>query len=212
MIVACELVTLTLRSGNLRDPERRGLALDSIAAFVAASPPRDNLLGCWISEFGPQNRILLLRTFDSLDAMQAERLRVLESADPFVPAEMLAGIAFESFRQFPFLPPITPGSPGPYFEFRTYVLKIGGLAPTIAAWEKGVPPRVKLSPLVTAMHSLDGEPRFIHVWAYRTLAERERIREEAFATGAWPSPGAPAFLTENLRTELWMPTAISKLR
>jgi hypothetical protein len=211
-VQACELVTLTLRAGILRNPARLAQATGSITGFVEASPPGGNLLGCWVSEFGPQNRVLLLRTFDSLEAMQAERLRVLDSADPFVPAEMLAGIAFESFRQFPFLPPITPGSPGPYFEFRTYVLKIGGLAPTIAAWEKGVPPRVKLSPLVTAMHSLDGEPRFIHVWAYRTLAERERIREEAFATGAWPSPGAPAFLTENLRTELWMPTVISKLR
>ncbi|MGG5822080.1 NIPSNAP family protein [Falsiroseomonas sp. HW251] len=209
---ACELVTLTLRSGNLRNPARLAQALDAIAGFVAASPAGDNLLGSWINEFGPQNRILLLRTYASLDAMLAERLRVLESASPFVPAEMLAGIAFESFRQFPFLPPIAPGAPGPYYEFRTYVLKIGGLAPTIAAWEKGVPPRVKLSPLVTAMHSLDGEPRFIHVWAYRTLADRERLREEAFATGAWPAPGAPGLLSENLRTELWIPTAISKLR
>ena len=72
--------------------------------------------------------------------------------------------------------------------------------------------RATSSPLVTAMHALDGEPRFIHVWAYRTLADRERIREEAFATGAWPAPGAPGFLSENLRTELWIPTAISKLR
>ncbi len=75
---ACELVTLTLRSGNLRNPARLAQALDSIAGFVAASPPGDNLLGCWINEFGPQNRILLLRTYASLDAMLAERLRVLE--------------------------------------------------------------------------------------------------------------------------------------
>jgi hypothetical protein len=210
--VACELVTLTLRSGNLRNPARLSQALDSIAGFVTAAPPGDNLLGCWINEFGPQNRILLLRTYESFEAMHAERLRLLDNANPFVSPEMLAGIAFESFRQFPFLPPIAPGAAGPYYEFRTYTLKIGGLAPTIAAWEKGVPPRVKLSPLVTAMHSLDGEPRFIHVWAYNTLADRERIREEAFATGAWPAPGAPGFLTENLRTELWTPTAISKLR
>jgi hypothetical protein len=211
-VQACELVTLTLRPGNLRNPARLAQALDAIAGFVAASPPGDNLLGCWINEFGPQNRILLLRSYASLDTMLTERLRVLGASDPFVQAEMLAGIAFESFRQFPFLPPIALGTPGPYYEFRTYVLKIGGLANTIAAWEKGVPPRVRLSPLVTAMHSLDGEPRFIHVWAYRTLADRERIREEAFATGAWPAPGAPGYLTENLRTELWMPTAISKLR
>jgi hypothetical protein len=61
------------------------------------------------------------------------------------------------------------------------------------------------------MHSLDGEPRFVHVWAYRDLAERERIRAQAFETGVWPAPGAPALLSENLRTELYIPTALSKL-
>jgi hypothetical protein len=187
-------------------------ALDAIASFAAAAPSGDNLLGCWITEVGPQNRILLLRTYGSLAALQAERLRVLHLGDPFVPAEMLAGIAFESFVQFAFLPRIAPGAFGPCYEFRTYALRIGGLAPTIAAWEKGVPARTRLSPLVTAMHAIDGEPRFIHVWAYRDLAERERIRAEAFATGAWPAPGAPAFLTENLRNDLYTPTAISRLR
>jgi hypothetical protein len=209
---ACELVTLTMRSGTLRTPARMARALDAIASFVAASPPGDNLLGCWTGEFGPQNRITLLRSYATPDAMLAERMRVLHCGDPFVPAEMLAGLEFESFVQFPFLPPLAPGAHGPYYEFRTYVLKIGGLAPTIAAWEQGVPARVKLSPLVTAMHALDGEPRFIHVWAYRNLAARERIRAEAFATGAWPAPGAPGFLTENLRTDLYLPTTISKLR
>jgi hypothetical protein len=211
-MLACELVTLTLRPGNQRNPARMQAALDSIAAFVAAAPAGDNLLGCWTAEIGPQNRILLLRTYDGLAAMHAERLRVLHLPAPFLPAEMLAGLAFDSFVQFPFLPPIAPGAPGPYYEFRTYALKPGGLAPTIAAWEGTIPARTRLSPLVTAMHAIDGEPRFIHVWAYPDLAARERIRAEAFATGAWPAPGAPAQLTENTRNDLWTPTAISKLR
>ncbi len=210
-MLACELITLTLRSGNLRNPARMGHALESISSFVTASPAGDNLLGSWISEFGPQNRILLLRTYPSLEAMHAERMRVLRVADPFVPAEMLAGIAFDGFVQFPDLPPIVPAALGPYYEFRTYVLKIGGLAPTIEAWAKAIPGRTKLSPLVTVMHALDGEPRFIHLWGYRSLADRERLRAEAFATGVWPAPGAPGFLTENLRTDLYVPTAISKL-
>jgi hypothetical protein len=210
-MLACELVALTLRQGNLRNPTRFAQALAAIQDFVLASPAGDNLLGSWITEFGPQNRILLLRCFPSVEAMQAERIRVLRCAEPFLPAEMLAGISFESFVQFPDLPPIAPGSHGPYYEFRTYVLKTGGLEPTMAAWAKAIPARTQLSPLVTAMHSLDGEPRFVHVWAYRDLAERERIRAQAFETGVWPAPGAPALLSENLRTELYIPTALSKL-
>jgi hypothetical protein len=208
---ACELVTLTLRSGNLRNPARMAEALAAIQAFDAAAPIADTLMGSWITEFGPQNRILLLRCFPSIAAMMEERLRVLCCADPFVPAAMLAGVSLEGFAQFPSLPPIAPGAFGPFYEFRTYTLKIGGLAPTMEAWAQAIPARTRLSPLVTAMHALDGEPRFIHVWAYRSLAERERIRAEAFATGVWPAPGAPGFLTENLRSELYLPTAISRL-
>jgi hypothetical protein len=203
---ALELVTLTLRQGNLRNPEKLSQALNSIAAFSG-----DSLLGSWITEFGPQNRITLLRRFATAEAMLAERLRVLRAGDPFLPAEMLAAISLESFAPFPAAPPLPPGDYGPYYEFRTYVLKIGGLARTMEAWAGTIPKRTQLSPLVTAMHALDGEPRFIHIWAYRSLAERERIRAEAFATGAWPAPGAPALLSENLRSELYTPTRISKL-
>ncbi len=204
-----ELVTLTLRSGVLRT--RQGEALDAIARFVATAPGGDNLLGCWTAEFGPQNRLLLLRVHDGAEAMMAERLRVLHAADPFVPAPLLAALSFESFRPFPFLPRLEAGAFGPCYEFRTYVLKVGGLAPTIAAWEKGSGVRRAMSPLVTAMHALEGEPRFIHVWAYRDLAERARIRAEAFASGAWPAPGAPELLTERQQSELYIPTRISRL-
>ncbi len=201
-----ELVTLTLRQGNLRNPTRMTEALEAIRAFGGEA-----LLGCWTTEFGPQNRILLLRTFPSAATLQEERMRVLHCADPFLPAGMLAAISFESFAPFRGLPLVTPGAYGPYYEFRTYVLKIGGLADTEAAWAKAIPRRTKLSPLVTVMHALDGEPRFIHVWGYRDLGERERIRKEAFSTGVWPAPGAPDLLSERLRNELYVPTAISKL-
>ena len=139
-------------------------------------------------------------------------MRVLRCADPFVPAAMLHTISLEGFMPFESLPPVIGGDFGPYYEFRTYRLRIGGLAPTIAAWGQAMPARSRISPLVAAMHALDGEPRFIHIWAYRDLASREKLRAEAFATGVWPAPGTPQLLTEDLRSDLYFPTAISKLR
>ena len=201
-----ELVTLTLRSGTVRNPARFAEVQASITAFIGGAT-----LGCFLAEFGPQNRVTMLREFESIEAVFAERQRVLRHAEPFVPAALLTGMNFETFVQFPGLPPIRPGAHGPYYEFRTYVMKTGGLAPTIAAWQGAIPGRAKLSPLITVMHSLDGEPRFVHVWGYRDLAQREAIRAEAFASGVWPAPGAPCWLTENLKTELFTPTAISRL-
>lgn len=206
-MVAYELATLTLRQGSLRDPARLAEALDAIHTFTEGS-----LLGCWTAEFGPQNRLLVMRSFPSVDALFEARQRTLRASNPFVPAAILASLELETFCPFPDLPPVRPGEFGPYYEFRTYVLKTGGLTPTMEAWAKAIPGRTALSPLITVMHAFDGMPRFVHIWSYRTLAERERIRAEAFATGVWPAPGAPSWLTENLRTELFIPTAISPLK
>jgi hypothetical protein len=54
----------------------------------------------------------------------------------------------------------------------TYVLKHGGVEPTIAAWEAAMPRRSDYSPLLAAFHSLDGPPRITHIWPYADLAQR----------------------------------------
>lgn len=208
----CEIATITVPVGTTRSGSGLSDALGGIADFVNAEGAGGTLLGCWMSEFGPQNKILVMRGFESHEELFAERCRVLMSPEPFLPAARLASLKLEAFAQFPSLPPIQPGDPGPVYEFRTYVLKIGGLAPTLAAWEKGVPARAALSPLVTAMYALDGEPRFVHIWAYRNLEERRSIRAEAFRSGVWPATGAPEWLTSDLRSEVYMPTSISNLR
>lgn len=208
-----ELATLTVPVGTVsaRGPGTAD-AMAAIDAFARAGEARGALLGAWISELGPQNRILLLRGFDTRGDLDAERDRVLMSADPFGCGRLLTGLKLESFAGFPRLPPVAPGEFGPVYEFRTYLLNVGGLAPTLAAWEKGAPARAALSPLVGVVYALDGEPRFIHIWAYRSFEERLRIRAEAFASGVWPAKGAPEWLTTELRSEIWTPTALSPLR
>ena len=53
--------------------------------------------------------------------------------------------------------------------------------------------RNALSPLVGAWYSEFGAlNRWIHIWAYRDAAERQRIRAEAVAKGLWPPGGAAA--------------------
>lgn len=205
-----ELATLELETGVTR--LRLGEALDSISGYLMRRPEAGRLLGCWLPDFGEQNRIVVLRGFQSQEHLDGERDRILHDGAPFLPADMLRGIRLESFGLFPTLPPIEPGSFGRVYEFRTYVLKIGGLAPTIEAWSKGIGARTALSPLIGALHALDGRPRFLHIWAYRDHAERERVRAEAFRTGAWPAKGAPEWLTRDLRSETMIPTAISPLR
>jgi hypothetical protein len=51
------------------------------------------------------------------------------------------------------LSPSGAGQFGPACEVRTYLLEPTGPAPTIAAWRKAVPGRVKISPVLAAMPS-----------------------------------------------------------
>jgi hypothetical protein len=208
-----ELVTLTTAVGTLSPPNAAlTKALSNVAAFTTAPEARGALLGCWLSELGPQNKIVLLRSFDNMADLEDERQRVLLSSNPFGCSDVLTGLAMESHAQFPDLPPIVPGNAGPLYEFRTYALKIGGLSPTVAAWAKAIPARTALSPLITVMYALDGPSRFTHVWAYHSHDERRDIRAEALRIGVWPAKGAPEWLTTDMKSEIYTPTEISQLR
>ena len=208
-----ELATLSMPIGVVsRSGKGTQAAMDAIAGYLDEPGRRGRLLACWVSELSPQNQILVLRGFTGREDLEAERHQVLMSRDPFGLGSTLVGLKVESFAQFPGFPPVQPGDFGPYYEMRTYRLKIGGLEPTIAAWQAGVPARVALSPLVNVMYALDGAPRFVHVWAYRTLDERMEIRAEAVRLGVWPAKGAPQWLTPDLTSELYMPTALSPLQ
>jgi hypothetical protein len=184
-------------------------AAPAIEAY--AKEGKGRLLAVWASEIGLLNQILVLRGFADDAEMQAERARALASSSPFGCAEWLTGLSMDGYAPFPDIPPMRTGELGPFYEVRSYILKTGGLAPTLAAWKEYLPARLSLSPLVVAMHALDGPPRFTHVWAYRTLNDRQAIRADAVARGLWPPRGGPDWLAE-MRSTICLPTAVSPLR
>lgn len=205
-----ELSRLTTPVGYQRG-ERLARVLSGVSTALADPASGGQVLGSWISEFSPQNTILVLRGFDSLDALYSERERVLRLAKPFGGDDLVA-ISLESYAQFPGLPSVQPADLGPVYEFRTYNLKIGGLIPTLDAWGRAIPARVAVSPLVTVMYALDGLPRFIHIWAYKSFEQRLALRAKAVEMGVWPAKGAPEWLTTEMTSECYFPTTISPLQ
>lgn len=170
------------------------------------------LLGCWATEIGPLNQVLILRGFDTAGDAAKERERTLRAASPFGAAEVLNGMTLDGYAPFPFLPPVEPGEYGSVYEIRTYVLKTGGVEPTIAAWEAAIPARVKYSPLTIAMYALDGAPRFTHIWPFKSLNDRAAVRAQTVADGVWPPKGGPAWLTTDMRSTIGLPLPVSPLR
>lgn len=205
-----ELATLTLPFGTAAQ------AGQNVQAFAAAPEAAGELLGCWFTDIGQLNQMIVLRGFDDLAALQSERGRTQKSADPFGCGAIAQTIEVHSYKGFPWMKPVRPsaesGMAGPVYEIRTYGIKPGGVQATIDLWEQYLPPREKLSPCVVAMTALDGPLRFTNIWAYPTIEARSKARADSVAQGIWPPKGGPAHLTTAMTSTIAMATPVSPLK
>lgn len=150
-------------------------------------------MACWHSEIGVQNRVLVIRAGTQQTTSWCSALSL--SDDPFGVGDALTGWECDTYELLPYVEPMRPGSYGAFFEVRTYTIKPGGLRATIDSWEKALPGRLKLSPALGVMYSLTGQMlRFMHIWPYESLDERQRMRAQAVEQGVWPPKGGPGRL------------------
>lgn len=170
-----------------------------------------NPLGCWFTDVGPLGPVLLLRGFEDAQQLALERQRTWFHPDPFGATGRFSSMQLESYQPFPFLDPVSPGRFGKVYEFRTYLLRPGGLKPTMTAWEQALPARRRLSPLTVNMYALDGQPRITHIWPFASADARAAIRAQSYAEGIWPPQGGPQQFFE-ATSMLAYPTDFSPLR
>ena len=150
------------------------------------------LLGIWHTDVGRIGEVTILRVFDSQDELQAERHRALMSEDSFGSASANVKLTMESYALFPFVPDPISRDYGGTFEIRTYYLKPGGLPGTMSAWQEAIPPaHAYTDHLVANLYALDGLPRITHIWGFKSMEERNRLRREHYAAGLWPPVGGP---------------------
>ena len=205
-----ELATLTLPFGSAAQ------AAQKVQAWCAAPPAQGELLGCWFTDIGALNQLIVLRGFDDLATLAAERARTQQDASPLGCGEIYQRLEQHSFEGFAWMKPVRPsaesGIAGPVYEIRSYGIRPGGVQPTIDLWREYLPPREKISPCVVAMVALDGPPRFVNIWAYPTLDARSRARNDAVAQGIWPPKGGPSHLTTEMHSAIALATAVSPLK
>lgn len=152
------------------------------------------ILGCWSVEIGQLNQLVLARAHDSAAELGAARADLAWSDDPFGLAGLLRGYRTEAYALPDWFAPILSGRHGPCYELRIYGVRPGSFPVLDAAWQQKLPRRARYSPVIMAGVSVEGTPRFAHLWAYESLAARQAIRARAQADGAWPPgafPGAP---------------------
>ncbi|PVZ39071.1 NIPSNAP family protein [Pseudomonas sp. CC120222-01a] len=203
-----ELLRFTLR---VRTPSQ---ALPRLQEALQAAIEGVELIGCWVSEIGPQNTIAVLRRFASVEVQAAERERVLLASDAFGIGEFVLEQHMDDYRLFTFLEPLAPGKHGPFYELREYDLVTSGLAPTLAGWRKAVGPRTgePYSPVYAAFYATNGRlPRYLHIWPYASLEQRLDVRTRAVSDGVWPPENSAAQL-QKMNSVVYLPAAFSPLR
>ena len=182
-----EVRTYQLKPGTLAEAEKR---------FGSALPIREKhskLAAFWHTEVGALNQIIHVWQYDSF-AQRAEVRAAASKEEGWPPPirEFVVSQQSEVFVPAPFSPPLVPRDIGPVFEIRRYTIAPGAMQGVMDRWATKVEERVKLSPLVGAWHSeLGGLNKWVHIWAYKDAAERQRIRADAVARGLWP-PGSGA--------------------
>ncbi len=205
-----ELATMTLPFGTA------GQAATNVQTYCANTEAKGELLGCWFTDIGTLNQMIVMRGFVDRASLDAERTRTQKNADPFGCGGIYQTLEQHSYEGFAWMKPVRPsaesGISGPVYEIRTYGIKTGGLQPTIDLWEQYLPARDKLSPCIVAMVALDGPLRFTNIWAYPSIDARSKARADAVAHGIWPPKGGPSWLTTNMTSSIAMPTAISPLK
>ena len=199
-----DVMTISVQPGSLSQ------ALAKLEGALGRLSLRGELLTCWQSEIGALNRILLIRGYGDINALETDRETITTQADPFGLADLLTGVDLDLYVPFEFVEPMRPGSKAAFYEVRTYGLKPDALTPTREAWRLALPERAKLSRLLMAMHTASPTPRFMHIWPYESLADRQRIRAEAVTRGVWPPRGGPGRLSSQ-QTDIYLPAPFSPI-
>ncbi|WP_180108699.1 NIPSNAP family protein [Acinetobacter sp. YH12147] len=201
-----QLINITIKMGTA------GAVATGIQEYYANQDAKAKLLGVWFSDIGQLNQVVVLTSFSSQEDLNSEKMRLGQQENVFANAENIIKYSVEDFAGFDFLPEVELGEFGPVYEIRTYQLKHGGVPHVLDAWEKAVPERTKYSRLTVAMYALDGTPRIVSIWPYKTLNERSEVRAQSVADGIWPPKGGPQWLTHEMQSMIALPTAISPLK
>lgn len=90
------------------------------------------------------------------------------------------------------------------YEIRTYSLAMGSLAETEKRFGEAYEARKKYSPLAAFFHTEVGPlNEIIHIWPYKDLEERAKVRAEAAKDANWP-PKISEFIV-NQKVEIVVP-------
>jgi hypothetical protein len=142
----------------------------------------------WHTEIGPLNQVIHIWPYESLEHRDECRATKVEGWPPPNGGNIL-NMESEIWNPAEFMRPMGNQALGNIYEMRTYTYQPGTMGEVLKRWAAAIPHREEYSPLAAGMYSeLGGLNRWMHVWPYKDLEERNRIRAEASKNEHWPPP------------------------
>ena len=202
-----EMRTYQLKPGSVP------IFLERFAEALPLRTQHSPLAAFWYTEVGALNQVIHVWPYESFEARVEARAAALKTPGwPPATCELTIEQKSEIYLTAPFSPKLEPRALGGIYEIRSYTLAPGAVPGMIDRWAAKIDERVKLSPLVAAWYSeIGGLNKWVHIWAYKDAAERQKIRAEAVARGIWP-PGSPEGTLLKMENMLVVPAPFSPLK
>jgi len=203
-----EMRTYLMKPGSIPEVEKRwGAGIDARAKLSRFG-------GLWRSEVGTLNQIIHVWPYKDLNERGAIRAKAVETGVwPVKIQEFILEMESKILHSAPFSPNFQPGQHGNIYEFRTYTFAPNMIPKVIERWSGHIKARVALSPLIFAgFTDIGALNQWVHVWAYKNMGERERIRGEAVKAGIWPPPRHESVQLLKQESTLCIPASFSPLR
>lgn len=201
-----EIRTYDLKPRSVPEVEKR------TGEKLPARQTYSKLWGFFHTEIGPLNQVVHIWPYEDLN--QRGKIRAKAVSDGKWPpnnAEFIVNQQSEIYNPAPFMKNPREGKLGPIYEMRIYTYPPGGIPKVLDAWGKAIAEREELSPLAGCWYSeIGGLNRFVHLWAYKSLEERARVRQQAQALKGWPpASGVTPVAQEN---KILVPAAFSPMQ
>ena len=202
-----EFRTYTLKPGTTAEFEKR---------FEAALPSRvkhSELAAFWRTDIGPLNQVIHVWSYE--DLKQRAEIRAKAAQEPNWPpptTDLILSMQSEILIPAPFSPKLGGGQKlGSVYEMRIYQYQPGTIPTVIERWGEALQGgRLNLSPLAACLSSDIGQLNvWMHIWPYKDLAERARIRTESQKLSTWP-PKTREFLASQ-QTKMLIPASFSPM-
>ena len=208
-----ELRTYTIKAGGIPTVVKH-------SGEVGRQVRGDNygkLEGYWFTDIGPLNQVIHLWSWESLDERTRLRGELAKNKawnEDYIPVLRPLMIKQHVRILDAVLPIKAPAEGGNVYEMRYYSTHTGGAKAWAKLIREVMPAREKHSPYCAIFTGDSPDPNeVIHIWPFKDLVERARVRAACMEDDAWKAYlGKAVHLMREMANQIMLPAPHSPLR